>query len=117
MEHLPRQIKWQLNQLVDQAYENELSRELEKLAARVDEWRAGNMTASELAHLIHKADTGPLRDLYKRDVRQYREVWIANALQRGLLQERDIPEQVWPYLQNAMAFIQANVDEDDVDDD
>jgi len=118
MERLPKQIKWQLDQLVGRAYENELSRELEKLAAQVDQWRAGRIEAGELAHLIHKVDTGPLRDLYKGyHNNPYREILIASALQRGLLQEHDIPEQVWPYLQNAMAFIKVNVGEDDVDDD
>jgi hypothetical protein len=33
VKRLPRQIKWHLNQLVGQAYENELSRELERCAA------------------------------------------------------------------------------------
>jgi hypothetical protein len=117
MKRLPKQIKWQLNQLVGQAYENELGWELEALAAQVDQWRAGKITASELARLIHEADTGPLRDLYKGYDTPYRELLIASALRRGLLQESDVPEKVWPYLQNAIAFIRETAGEDDVDDD
>jgi hypothetical protein len=119
MKRLPKQIKWQLNQLVDQAYENELSQALQEFAAQVDKWRASETTAGELAHWIHKYDTGPLREMYK----QYNsphiepELHIASALQRGLLQESHVPEEVWPYLQNAMAFMRTNVGQDDVEDD
>jgi hypothetical protein len=116
MEPLPKQIKRQLSALVGQAYENDLAQELEKLAAHVDEWRAGKIEPSELAHLIHEYDTGPLRDLYKGYDTPYREVLIASALKRGLLCKSDIPQEVWPYLQNAVAFIENTVGEDNVDD-
>jgi hypothetical protein len=116
MQPLPRQIKWHLKQLASQAHENGLSQELAALGAQFDRWRAGEITAGELAWLVHKADTGPLRDLYKRDDRHYQEVWIASALKRGLLQESDVPQEVWPYLQNALAFIEHNTGGDDVDD-
>jgi hypothetical protein len=118
MDPPPKKVRWQLNQLVGQAYENELSRELEKLATQFDEWRAGRIGSGELAHTIHKYDTGPLRELYKTyNNNPDRELLIASALQRGLLHESDVPEEAWPYLQNAIAFIQANVGEDNVDDD
>jgi len=116
MKHLPKQIKRQLNQLVSLAYENELSQELEKLAAHVDEWRAGGIEATELARLVHEYDTGPLLDLHKGYDSPLREVLIASALQRGLLEESAIPQAVWPYLQNAIAFIEDTLSEDDVDD-
>lgn len=119
MKGLPKQIKRQLDRLVGQAYENELSQALEVLAAQVDKWRAGETTAGELAHWIHEYDTGPLREMYKQYNSPYvgLELHTASALQRGLLQKSDVPDEVWPYLQNAMAFIQANVGADDVDDD
>jgi hypothetical protein len=117
MERLPKQIKRQLNQLVGQAYENELSQALEVLATQVDDWRAGGTTAGELAHWIHQYDTGPLREMYKRYNSGYHELQIAGALQEGLLQESDIPEEVWPCLQNAMAFIRDALGEGNVDDD
>ena len=119
MKRLPKQIKRQLDQLVGQAYENELSQALEELAAQVDKWRAGGTTAGELAYWIHKYDTGPLREMYKRynSSTIEPELQIASALQRGLFQESDVPEEAWPYLQNAMAFMHRNVGEDDVDDD
>jgi len=117
MEPLPKPIKGHLRRLVGQAHENELSRELEKLAAQVDEWRAGRLGSGELAHWLHEYDTGPLRDLYKGYNTSYHEILIASALQRGILYETGIPEAVWPYLQNAMAFVRDNLDEDNVDDD
>jgi len=117
MERLPKRIEWQLKQLVGQAYENELSQELGRLAAQVDEWRAKRLKASELAQLIHEADTGRLRDLHKGYDTPYHKVLVAGALQRGLLQESDVPDEMWPYLQNAMAFWKDHLGEDDVDDD
>ena len=60
-----------------------------------------------------------LREMYKRynSSTIEPELQIASALQRGLFQESDVPEEAWPYLQNAMAFMHRNVGEDDVDDD
>jgi hypothetical protein len=115
MRPIPKGIKRHLSTLVGQAYENELARELETLAAQVDEWRAGRLGAGELAHWIHQYDTGPLREMYKRYNSGYHELQIAGALQEGLLQESDIPEEVWPYLQGALAFIKTHTDEDHVD--
>ena len=45
------------------------------------------------------------------------ELLIASALQRELLYESDVPENVWPYLQNAVAFARDHMGDDDVDDD
>jgi hypothetical protein len=119
MKRLPKQIRRQLDQLVDQAYENELSQALEELAAQVDKWRAGETTAGELAYWIHKHDTGPLREMFKRYNSPFLEpeLQTASALRRGLLQESDVPEEVWPYIQNMMAFLQPSAGESDVDDD
>jgi len=117
MNRLPKQIKRHLNQLVSLAYEKELGQELEKLATHVDEWRAGRIKATELARLVHEYSTGPLLDLHKGYDIPYREILIASALQRGLLEENAIPQSVWPYLQNAIAFIEDSLGEDDVDDD
>jgi hypothetical protein len=118
MKPLPKKIRAHLNQLVGQAYENELGQALESLAAQVDRWRAGGTTAGELAHWIHTYDTGPLREMYKRYNSHFveLELQVASALRRGLLQEGDVPQEVWPYLQNARAFFQANAGEDNVDD-
>ena len=69
-----------------------------------------------MAHWIHQYDTGPLREMFKRYNSGYHELQIASALQAGLLYENDVPQEVWPYLQNAIAFIEDTLGEDDVDD-
>jgi hypothetical protein len=89
MEPLPKPIMGHLRRLVGQAYENGLSRELEKLAARVDEWRAARVGSGELAHWIHKLDTGRLRDLYKGYNTPYHELLIVSAVNRGPFQKSD----------------------------
>ena len=45
-----KKVKAQFRKLVDEAYERELARELARLAARFDEWRAGQISAGELSH-------------------------------------------------------------------
>jgi hypothetical protein len=57
MERYPKRIKRQIRELVGQAYENELERELGKLGQHFDEWREGKISAGELTELVR--DTPP----------------------------------------------------------
>jgi hypothetical protein len=50
----PKRIKRELRELAGQAHENELERELEKLARHFDEWREGKINAASLTELIHR---------------------------------------------------------------
>ncbi len=64
-EDVPKRIKARLNTLADLAFEREWVRELTPLAARFDDWQAGQITAGELNDLIHPYHNGPSRDLFK----------------------------------------------------
>ena len=59
MSSQPKRIKKQLKRLLIEAYENELTIELTKLATKFDEWREGKISAGELSYLIHEYDIGP----------------------------------------------------------
>ena len=112
----PKHIKRKLRELVGQAYENELAKELAGLAARFDEWRAGKISAGELSSLVHKYEIGPSRRLYSTYVdSSLLEVLIASAIVRGVIDEKDLPAEVMPYLQNALAFYREYIETDDGD--
>jgi hypothetical protein len=55
-----------MRELVAQAYEKELSFELEKLSGQFQLWREEKITVQELEHAIHKFHSGPAKKLYGR---------------------------------------------------
>jgi hypothetical protein len=72
--------------------------------AQFDAWRADQISAGELNDLIHRYDTGIARKLYQQYTNASPVLQVAYAIVEGILKEADIPEEVWPYLQNALAF-------------
>ena len=118
MADYPKHIKRKLRELAGQAYENELAKELAGLAAKFDEWRAGKISAGELSYLVHKYEIGPSRQLYSAyNDNQLHEALIASAIVRGFLKEEEIPADVMPYLQSALAFFRQHIEADaEVDD-
>jgi hypothetical protein len=104
MDEYPRSVKRQLRTLAALAYENELRQALLQLAGHVDAWRANQISAGELNERIHQYDTGLARELYSRYNNASPVLQVACAIVEGILQESDIPAEVWPYLQNALAF-------------
>lgn len=112
MKAIPRSIKRQLRELANQAHENELNRELAQLTERFDEWREGKICAGELSHLIHQYHNGPARDLYKQYNNLPVEMLVAQAVVHGILQERDVPEKVWPYIESSLEFCRSHLGED-----
>ena len=55
----PKHIKRSLRQLMAEAHERELQRELAKLDRSFAEWREGRITSGELSYRVHQYDTGP----------------------------------------------------------
>lgn len=103
MKDYPKQIKRQLRELVGQAYENELARELGKLEKRFEDWRAGKICAGELSEIIHRYHNGPARELWgKYNQNPYTELLVASAMVEGILQKEDASEEVWPYVEAAI---------------
>ncbi len=104
MSKYPKHIKKQLNTLMSEAYERELTRELTQLAARFDEWRAGQIAPGELNDLIHQYHQGPAREIYKRYDFGDADLAVARAVAQGLLAEDEIPEDVWPHIEAMVRF-------------
>ena len=104
----PKSIRRQLRELRAQAHENELARELAKLAAKFDEWRAGKIDAWELTDLVHKYHNGPARELYSFYDSGDDDLLVASALMKGILSEADVPEDVRKHIQGLIDFYKSS---------
>jgi hypothetical protein len=109
----PKHIKRQLRKLADQAHERELAQALSQLAANFDAWRAGEINAFELNHLIHKHHQGPARKLYGIYNDLEPDLLVGRAVVMGLLPEDAISEEIWPYIQNAVDFSRQRLGDSD----
>ncbi len=100
-------VKRKLRDLVGQAYENELSAEMAKLAQSFGEWQAGTITVWTLDERIHRYHNGAARKLwsYYNDGGLALEVTVASALQRGFLKREAIAADVWPYVDRVMKLL------------
>ena len=111
MDEYPRRIKKQLRTLLGEAYTRELTRELRQLAAHFEEWQAGEISAGELSSLIHAYDVGPSRDMFRFYNNISPVMVVGRAVAEGLLTLEDIPEEVWPYIENAMEFFREGMED------
>jgi hypothetical protein len=109
MRELPKNIKRQLRDLVGRIYELQLDRALGALAGEFEAWKRKEIDAFELEKRVHQFHQGPARELYV----QYGsasslnlELLVAHAVQEQILSKDDIPAEVLPYLENALAFYQ-----------
>ena len=104
MQDLPKSAKRRLRELARLAHERELGRELEALAAKVDAWRAGQISAFDLDEAIYRYDRGVARELEKRyNNHHYLHLSVAWALTEGLLSDDEVAA-VRPHLAGALAF-------------
>ncbi len=82
----------------------ELTKELESLSAKFDEWRAGKMDCFDLTEVIHKFHNGPARELYtKYNYSPPLEMLVVQAIVTGLLKKEDLRPEVLEYLSNTIA--------------
>ncbi len=107
MRDYPKPVKKKLRELVRQAYENELSAEMAKLAQSFAEWQAGTITVWTLDERIHRYHNRAARELwsYYNDGGLALEVMVASALQRGFLKQEGIAADVWPYVERVMKVL------------
>ncbi len=104
MTNYPKAIKRHIRDLAALAYERELDKALLSLAEQINAWRQRQLSAGELSDQIHRFDTGIARELYTRYHDGYVELQVAYAIVTGLIQETEVPRDVWPYLQTALQF-------------
>lgn len=106
----PKSVKRHLRQLANETYENELAKEMTKLAEQFEAWKQGHICAGDLNILIHDYHQGPSREMFARyNSRLGDDVLVAGAIARGLLKRDDIPEEVWPHIQGLTEFYRSQL--------
>ena len=104
-DELPKPVKAVLKDLAGRAHEKALTKALKELDADFEAWRAGTITAFELAHRIHLFHQGPDRQIHLRYTRSVDlEFLVVQSVRDGLIDRSDIPEEALPYLESAFAL-------------
>jgi hypothetical protein len=91
---IPKPIKRTLRQLAELAYELELGRELAALRSEFDRWQTGEITAFDLSAAVHRFHQGAARDLYVAYTSSQPQVFVATAIQKGILDSTQIAADV-----------------------
>ena len=111
MDDLPKQVKRQLRELNNKAYQVELILELEKLWTRFTDWKASKIGPWELTETIHKYHNNTARDLYNRyETTNNLRLNIGRAVAIGLLTREEIPATVWPHVESVVEYFRQELD-------
>jgi hypothetical protein len=94
MQEPSKRVKRLLREQAAIAHERELHRELTKLDGTFAEWRSGAISSEELTYRIHKYDTGPARELWKRYNSGPAEISVAYAIVVGILDRDEVPAEL-----------------------
>jgi hypothetical protein len=105
MKKYPKHIRVQLRKLMDRAYEQELSHELSQLANQFDSWKAEEISAGELNHLIHRYHDDRARELYKYYNSVSPDLAVARGVVAGWLTQEMIPDEIWSYIEVTVQFL------------
>jgi hypothetical protein len=100
---LTRKEKALLRQLAGQAWESELSQELEALFKAFGRWANKELSAFELSDQIHEFHNGVSRDLYSRYTGSNPLPVVCGAIAVGILSEESLgpslKEKLGPVIQ------------------
>ena len=94
MQEPSKRVKRMLREQAAKAHERELHRELTKLDGTFGEWRSGAISSEELTYRIHKYDTGPARELWKRYNSGPAEISVAYAIVVAILNRDEVPAEL-----------------------
>lgn len=86
------------------AYERELTRALEELAAEFRRWREGELAAVELSEAIHEYHEEEARHLFGLYNRLKEPMLVARAVAAGLLEEAEVRKPVLAKLERQITF-------------
>ena len=93
-----------IRQLAAKAYERELTAEVGRLHSAFAEWKAGSLSASELATKLQRRTAVVERELakaYKYNANL--DVAVAQAVARGVIAEEEVADGVREHLRGLMA--------------
>jgi hypothetical protein len=107
MQEPSKRVKRLLREQAAKAHERELHRELTKLDGRFAEWRSGTISSEELTYRIHKYDTGPARELWKRYNSGPAEISVAYAIVVGILDRDEVPAELLEAISRQIDWFQA----------
>lgn len=103
----PKGIRKHLRDLASLAYERELNQALGALADDFDRWRRRDLSPWNLTDKIHVFHQGPARDLFVFYRDSGEPMAVGRAVARGLLEESEIPADVFPYIAASVEFYRA----------
>ena len=83
-----------LRELVSEAYERELGKQLDKLATKFEEWKKGEIVSCELSHFIHKFHNGSSREIYNIYQHLAEDDLVARAIILKYLIEDEVPNDI-----------------------
>jgi hypothetical protein len=107
---LSKSLKRKLRELGYQAHEQALRQPLADLGAQFDRWRRGEIDAIQLADSIREFNDGPSREIYQRFTWSRNDdlpMLVAYGVDRGLLDENTLPDEVKAAIARWLAFLRA----------
>jgi len=106
MREYPKPIKRRLRELMIEAYERELHRELSRLDQHFTAWRRDEISNGEMSDHVHRYETGPSRDLFKHYNHTPHDLSVAYAIVTGILSSDEIPADVLDAIEGPLQFYQ-----------
>ena len=94
MKRYSRHIQRELRKLALLAVEKELRLQLTDLSAQFNAWKAQEMSSRELRHILHVYVDGPSRELFRQHREVLADIFVADAVARGVLAKEDVPDDV-----------------------
>ena len=105
----PKRIKRLLREFAAKAHEEELRRALTPLANAFERWSRGEVDSFELSDLIHAFHQGPSRDLFVRYTSRPHDPAVTYAIATGIIDRRDLPDELLEHLARALEHAPAEV--------
>ena len=104
MRETPKQMKKELRQHADRAWEAEMGAALGALAAKFDDWRAGTVSSADLDAAIHQYHDGVAREIWRRFSTNDPKMPLAHAVAVGLIEEASLPPEVREHIASMVEF-------------
>ena len=95
--------KGELRKLSELAWKRELDKALGELRRDFEAWEQGGISEFELSDRIHEFHDGPARELCNRYSSGPVDLWIGQAIARGLIDESELSDELHDALKEDIA--------------